>query len=115
MAERFYVNCPLAPGSVVVQGPEARHLAVVCRVRAGDAVCLFNGDGHEYPARVTAVDRRQVALEVQGSATPRRELPFAIEVAAPLPKGDRAQFLLEKLTEPQIRDLFRYLQSQAVR
>ena len=28
-----------------------------------------------------------------------RELPFRLEIAAPLPKGDRAQFLIEKLTE----------------
>jgi 16S rRNA (uracil1498-N3)-methyltransferase len=31
--------------------------------------------------------------------SPQRELPFRLEVAAPLPKGDRGQFLVEKLTE----------------
>ena len=60
MADRFYVNCPLAPGPVTLQGPEAHHLATVCRLRPGDAVCLFNGDGHEYPAEVTAVAQRQI-------------------------------------------------------
>jgi len=99
MSERFYVNCPLGPGPVVVEGPEAHHLATVCRLRPGDAVCLFNGDGHEYPARVRAVQRRHVELEVVERATPPRELGFAVEVAVPLPKGDRAQFLVEKLTE----------------
>jgi 16S rRNA (uracil1498-N3)-methyltransferase len=99
MAERFYVNYPLAPGTVVVEGPEAHHLAGVCRVRPGDPVCLFNGDGHEYPTQVLAVERRRVTLQVHGQASPARELPFAVEVAAPLPRGDRAQFLLEKLTE----------------
>jgi 16S rRNA (uracil1498-N3)-methyltransferase len=38
-------------------------------------------------------------LHVIGQESPRRELPFRTEVAAPLPKGDRGQFLLEKLTE----------------
>jgi 16S rRNA (uracil1498-N3)-methyltransferase len=99
MAERFYVNCPLAVGPVVVEGPEAHHLAGVCRVRPGDQVCLFNGDGHEYPARVLTAQRRRITLEVIAHAAPARELPFAVEVAASLPRGDRAQFLLEKLTE----------------
>jgi 16S rRNA (uracil1498-N3)-methyltransferase len=99
MAERFYVNCSLTSGPVVVEGPEAHHLAGVCRVRPGDAVCLFNGDGHEYPARVLAVERRRVTLEVLEQTSPARELPFMVEVAAPLPRGDRAQFLVEKLTE----------------
>src|SRR5262245_34251259 len=99
MAERFYVNCPLQPGLVEVRGAEAHHLAVVCRVHPGDPVRLFNGDGREYPARVTAVTRRSVTVDVLGVESPRRELGFRLEVAAPLPKGDRAQFLVEKLTE----------------
>jgi 16S rRNA (uracil1498-N3)-methyltransferase len=99
MSHRFYVNCPLAAGRVTLEGPEARHLASVCRLRPGDPVCLFNGDGHEYSAIVVACARKSVELNVVGVASPKRELPFHLQVAAPLPKGDRAQFLLEKLTE----------------
>jgi 16S rRNA (uracil1498-N3)-methyltransferase len=99
MADRFYVNRPLALGPVEVEGPEAHHLAVVCRVRPGDAVCLFNGDGREYAAEVREVGRRTVTLEVRTVEAPMRERAFRLEIAAPLPKGDRAQFLIEKLTE----------------
>ena len=99
MSQRFYINWPLVPGPVTLTGAEAHHLASVCRLRPGDAVCLFNGDGHEYPARIVEIQRRQVTLEIERIDTPERELPFTLEVAAPLPKGDRAQFLVEKLTE----------------
>jgi 16S rRNA (uracil1498-N3)-methyltransferase len=99
MSERFYVNCTLEPGPVLIQGAEAHHLATVCRFRPGDMLCLFNGGGSEFTARVLSVERRQVSLEILEQHAPRRELAFAVEVAAPLPKGDRAQFLIEKLTE----------------
>jgi 16S rRNA (uracil1498-N3)-methyltransferase len=99
MSERFYVESSLAPGPVELDGPEAHHLATVCRLRSGQRVCLFNGDGNEYVAEVVAADRRHVALQVHQVERPERELPFRLEVAAPLPKGDRAQFLIEKLTE----------------
>src|SRR5215469_18529575 len=99
MAERFHVNCELGEGQLVISGPEAHHLGTVCRVRPDDAVCLFNGDGRQYPARVVEVTRRDVTLEVLGVESPARELPFRLHLAAPLPKGDRAQFLVEKLTE----------------
>jgi 16S rRNA (uracil1498-N3)-methyltransferase len=99
MSERFYVNLPLTTGPFLLDGPEAHHLATVCRLRPGAEVCLFNGDGREYPARVTQVAKRAIALEVERIDEPQRELPFTLEVAAPLPKGDRAQFMLEKLTE----------------
>jgi 16S rRNA (uracil1498-N3)-methyltransferase len=99
MSERFYVSSPLQLGQVVLEGAEARHLATVCRLRAGDPVCLFNGDGCQYPATVQEVGKRTVTLLVAGVEAPQRELPFRLVVAAPLPKGDRAQFLIEKLTE----------------
>jgi 16S rRNA (uracil1498-N3)-methyltransferase len=99
MSERYYVATPLGLGPLTLDGPEAHHLATVCRLRPGDAVCLFNGDGHEYEARVSATAKRRVELEVTERRSPQRELPFLLRVAAPVPKGDRAQFLVEKLTE----------------
>ena len=99
MSQRFYTSLPLAPGIVELTGAEAHHAATVCRLRLGDPVCLFNGDGHEYPARIVSTGRKAVQVEVLGIESPHRELPFALEVAAPLPKGDRGMFLVEKLTE----------------
>ncbi|MCI0457306.1 MAG: 16S rRNA (uracil(1498)-N(3))-methyltransferase [Gemmataceae bacterium] len=99
MSERYYVDTLLGPGLVELDGPEAHHLTSVCRARPGDVVCLFNGDGREYLARVASAERRRVTLDITEVTTPQRELPLRLEVAAPLPKGDRAQFLVEKLTE----------------
>src|ERR1051326_2564968 len=99
MADRFYTSFALAPGPVVLHGPEAHHLATVRRFRAGDAVILFNGDGREYPAEILAVERKSITLNVLRVEAPPRELSFRLEVAAPIPKGDRGDFLIEKLTE----------------
>ena len=99
MSKRFYTKSPLAPGSLHLQGAEVHHLATVCRLRAGDQVCLFNGDGRQYPAQVVAVGRKHIELQILRVEVVSSELPFRLEVAAPLPKGDRAQFLIEKLTE----------------
>jgi 16S rRNA (uracil1498-N3)-methyltransferase len=99
MSERYYINSPLHPGPIELTGPESHHLATVCRLRPGAAVCLFNGDGRQYPALVRHVARRSVVLEIVAVEAPERELPFALAVAAPLPRGDRGVFLIEKLTE----------------
>lgn len=114
MSERFYLNWPLSLGPVEMTGPEARHLATVCRLRAGDVLCLFNGDGREYPARVEATSKKSVLLEITGVLSPERELPYALEIAAPLPKGDRAQFLVEKLTELGVTSFVPLLCQRAV-
>jgi 16S rRNA (uracil1498-N3)-methyltransferase len=99
MAERYYIEAHLGPGEIALDGPEAHHLAAVCRLRAGAVVVLFNGDGREYPARVMSVGKKQVVLTVERMDSPARELPYRLVAAAPLPKGDRGQVLIEKLTE----------------
>jgi 16S rRNA (uracil1498-N3)-methyltransferase len=99
MAERFYINSDLSMGPVALDGPEAHHLANVSRIRPGGLVRLFNGDGNEYQASVIEVTRKSVRLAVSAVTASHRELPHALAIACPLPKGDRAQFLIEKLTE----------------
>src|SRR5262245_41300859 len=80
-------------------GPEAHHLAAVRRFTTGDVVTLFNGDGRECPARVVDVGKKHVMLHVTGVESPNRELGFPLHVASALPKGDRGDILIEKLTE----------------
>ncbi len=99
MSERFYVNSQLVSGPLVLQGAEAHHLATVRRLRPGARICLFNGDGREYPATIAAAGRGWVDLKVQEGILTDRELVFQLTVACPLPKGDRGQVLIEKLTE----------------
>lgn len=99
MADRFYANCPLAIGQFVLTGAEAHHLAAVMRIRPGAQVCVFNGDGAEYRAVVNEIHKREVVLDITSRDNSETELAFRLEVAAPLPKGDRAEFLIEKLTE----------------
>src|SRR5436190_23481829 len=81
MAERYYVNSPLGPGPFTLTGAEAHHLAAVCRLRAGDAVVLFNGDGADYPARILDVGRHQVALDILSHRAVDRELPWPLLAA----------------------------------
>ena len=42
--------CPAIQQKFQETYAQAHHLASVSRLRVGDAVCLFNGDGHEYRA-----------------------------------------------------------------
>lgn len=99
MADRFFTRDRPVPGEFILTGPEAHHLATVRRFAPGDRVVLFTGDGNDYPAEVVTVDRKRAVLNVLGVEPNPRELGFRLEVAAALPKGNRGDFLVEKLTE----------------
>ena len=104
MSDRFFVDGPLDLGDVALTGPEAHHLTAVRRFAVGDIVTLFNGDGREHRARVVEIGKKSVALQVTGVESPNRELGFSLHVASALPKGDRGDFLIEKLTELGVTD-----------
>jgi len=96
---RFYTPEPLEPGEFVLDGPEAHHLVSVRRLGPGDRVTLFNGNGLEYPAEVVHADRKRATLNVFEAVAVDRERAFPLTIAAAMPKGDRGDFLVEKLVE----------------
>jgi 16S rRNA (uracil1498-N3)-methyltransferase len=104
VSDRFFYLGPLGPGEVNLVGPEAHHLANVRRFGVGDTVTLFNGDGCEYPATIVDIAKKRVRVQVTGIQSPDRELPFPLHIASALPKGDRGDFLIEKLTELGVTD-----------
>lgn len=99
MSDRFFTSEPLAPGEFILSGPDAHHLATVRRFAPGDRVTLFNGDGLEYPSEIVSTDRKSAVLNVLAAEVVSRELPFDLTIAAAMPKGDRGDFLIEKLVE----------------
>lgn len=99
MAERFFTSDLLSPGEYIVTGAEAHHITTVRRFGVGDRIVLFNGDGNEYAAEIIGLAKKAVTLNVLSVQAVDRELGFPLVVASALPKGDRADFLLEKLTE----------------
>ncbi len=99
MADRFYTTDAFGPGEYVLTGPEAHHLTTVRRFAPGDCIVMFNGDGRDHPAEIVSVGKRDVVLNVLAPVAANRELPFPLVVGSALPKGDRADFLIEKLTE----------------
>jgi len=104
VSDRFFFSGPLGIGEVTLEGPEAHHLANVRRFGVGDAVTLFNGDGHEYLASAVEIGKKRVVLQVTKVESPNRELLFKLHIASALPKGDRGDFLIEKLTEFGVTD-----------
>jgi len=56
-APRFFVPMGLSPGAEIELPERAiRHIAVL-RLRHGDTVTLFNGDGSEFAAELTRVSK----------------------------------------------------------
>lgn len=99
MSERFFVEVPIqGPHARLVEG-EAQHVAKVMRAQIGDQITLFDGSGAEFLATITGLSRQAVDVEILERRESDRELARDLTIAVALPKGDRQQWLVEKLTE----------------
>ncbi|KAF1709310.1 16S rRNA (uracil(1498)-N(3))-methyltransferase [Pseudoxanthomonas kalamensis DSM 18571] len=97
---RCHVEVPLAVGQTLTL-PEtaATHLVRVLRLRAGDDCVLFNGDGHDYAARLQSVDKRAVVVEVLARTPVPRESPLRITLLQGVARGEKMDLILQKTTE----------------
>ena len=94
---RFFVP-ELGASRVELADEEAHHLIHVLRLGEGDAVALFDGNGHAASATVARIDGDIVTLEL-GEALPTNESPLALTLAIAVPKGDTMSLIVQKLTE----------------
>lgn len=99
MADRYFSADPIEGPTALLAGSEAHHLLHVMRASPGTEVVLFDGRGGEFPAEVVKCGRAEVELTVGPRRDVQRELPFDLTLAAPLPKGDRQRWLVEKAVE----------------
>jgi 16S rRNA (uracil1498-N3)-methyltransferase len=96
---RFYAPDANAPGDVIMlPADEAEHLMRVLRLKAGDALRVFNGRGSEYDAAVEQADRRGVRVRVAGVARPAPEPRVAITLAQAVLKGDNMDEVVRDAT-----------------
>ena len=79
-------------------GDEAKHLSQVLRIRAGDAVTVFDGAGRRASAVVRGVAKERVTLqlgEIRHSPALRPEVVLAIAI----PKGKTMDLVVQKAVE----------------
>lgn len=101
---RFFCPSPLTPHSTVTLPAEVIHHMCVLRLKAGDTLVLFDGQGHEFLTTLTADPKPSSAgppLAVSiGSATPvNRELPCKIFLIQGLCASDKMDWIVEKAVE----------------
>ena len=97
---RFYCALALVPGSTVALPAETFHHAVrVRRLRAGDALILFAGDGREAAAILVAVDRGGATAAIAAVDAVDRESPLQITLLQGISSGDRMDYTLQKAVE----------------
>ena len=97
---RLFVGLPLEAGAKITLPESAGHHAVrVLRLKAGDALTVFDGRGGEYDATIARASRGAVEVDVGPHTAVGRESTLEIELGQGICKGDRMDLVVQKATE----------------
>jgi 16S rRNA (uracil1498-N3)-methyltransferase len=100
LTPRLYVDAPLAAGArITLPEAAAHHAAHALRLRAGEAVVLFNGRGGEYAARIESIGKTGVAVQIDAFSATERESPLSVTLVQALSSGDRMDLTVQKTVE----------------
>lgn len=103
---RIYYPFELSTDTLVTLTDDAtNHLANVLRVKTGQAVVLFNGDGSEYSAELVEVSKRKVVVRIDSKISISIESPLSIHLGQGISRGDRMEWVIQKSVELGVTDI----------
>lgn len=97
---RFFVNIPLGVGDdIELPDDVAHHWCKVLRATVGDVATLFNGQGGEYTATLTNVDKKHARVHITAFDPINRTLPYQVTLLQAMSKGERMDYTIQKACE----------------
>jgi 16S rRNA (uracil1498-N3)-methyltransferase len=97
---RSYVDAPLATGlELILPESAGNHIIRVLRLQIGDVFHLFNGDGNDYAARITGLEKKGAKVLIQSCQPIGNESPLKIHLYQSIARGEKMDWILQKATE----------------
>ena len=104
---RFYIpGLGLDRKGAALSEGDARHARNVLRLRKGDKVAAYDGEGREFLCEIDGSDSRVTTLAVlEETAPPAAESPLDLTLAAAVLKGERFELVIQKAVELGVKRL----------
>jgi len=100
MKTRLFVSGALINGAdVLLEGDRARYLGRVLRLRVGDEITVFNGEGPEWTAMIETMTKSAATLRIGDRRETGTESPLKIHLVQGISRGERMDFVVQKATE----------------
>lgn len=104
---RVHTDQPLAAHTTVELGKEAaRHLVTVLRLKPGQPVCLFNGQGGEYTGEIVTATPKSVRVHITEYTAENRQSPLRTLLGIGISRAERFEWVLQKATELGVTEIF---------
>ena len=96
---RFYCAQALSIGAVISLPDHVAHHVQVLRLGIDAHITLFNGDGGEFTATLSQIEKKRVTAEIKTFSPREAELPYAVTLAQALPESSKMDEIIQKAVE----------------
>jgi 16S rRNA (uracil1498-N3)-methyltransferase len=97
---RIYQSKALSSGQIFDLDAQATvHLTKVLRLRVGDELVVFNGEGGEFEATVSTIERRAASIELGKAIDREVESPLELVLVQGVSRGERMDYTVQKAVE----------------
>jgi len=97
---RLFIKEQLGPGQhLQLNAEQARYIGKVLRLRVGDPVTVFNGQGGEFAATAEALGKNSAVLLIGEQSAVATESPLKVHLVQGTSRGDRMDLVVQKATE----------------
>lgn len=97
----FFVEASqIGEKDIVITGQDVNHIKNVIRLKPGDEISVSNGiDGRDYRCGIIEITEDEVRCELRFIKEDGVELPAKVYLFQGLPKGDKMEFIIQKMVE----------------
>ncbi len=110
--KRFYVDNIISSKTIV--GEEFNHLKKVLRCEVGEKIICICGDGNEYICEITRITAELAEIKILEVKKCNHDSSIELTVFMGLPKGEKFEFLIQKLSELGVSNLIPFESSYTI-
>lgn len=110
---RFFVES-LAGDPIVIEGGDARHIALSLRMKQGEKLILCDGKGTEAVCAVASLCPESVVLDVKERRASETEPKTRVTLYQALPKADKMEYIVQKAVELGVYRIVPVLTSRCI-
>ncbi|WP_018987348.1 16S rRNA (uracil(1498)-N(3))-methyltransferase [Methylophilus methylotrophus] len=104
---RFHSPTALTVGqSVPLSDNAMAHAVRVMRLKVGDTLTLFCGDGFDYQCALTSIEKKSARVEVLSRTQVSNESPLSIRLLQGISSGDRMDYTIQKAVELGVTEIY---------
>lgn len=103
---RIYVNTKLKLQQLIELDIEiSRRITQVLRLKIAAMIILFNGNGGEFVAKITTINKHSIIAKLEQFIPKNIESPLSIHLGQGIARGEKMDFIIQKAVELGINEI----------